>query len=448
MKYLRRHKRYNHRSRSGIVLLVTLVLLVVLATLAYTMSSRVAANRHRTNYMINYCIARYGCDSAIKYAVTSFSGMLVPAIVMRPNEPDFSDLFNLDQEEYEQFLAEWADWAAERKRIGTGDMMDFNSFGDVGSVNDTNSLFGLGDMLRDINDFNDTAWNMDANSNGPNYLEVRGPYGPPWPLIIKPVEFEIGGARVRIEIEDEDAKYPIAWMLLGEKESKRQIETGFKIFCEWMDVNESTISSLARELEDIGEIKTFSLEFKPIKITEKRPMKRTARSRSRRRGSRSYQTMRPVVKTIPASVHTTDFAKLLHSSLIDSEELARPTIVSDVRSESALKYMGMWGSGKVNINTAPRQVLEAAFAFGGDEVEITDAVIQRRRARPFKDIEDLRQSLLEHSVSIEKSKKYLTTVSSFFTIRVTAVSGSAKASAIAAIKKIGSKTERVAVIGG
>ncbi len=49
-------------SRPGIVLLLTLVLLVVLATLGYTFSSRVAAQRHRNQYIIDYSRARYGCD--------------------------------------------------------------------------------------------------------------------------------------------------------------------------------------------------------------------------------------------------------------------------------------------------------------------------------------------------------------------------------------------------
>lgn len=56
-------------NRPGIVLLVTLVLLVVLATLGYTFSSRVAAQRHRNQYIIDYSRARYGCDSAVKYAL-------------------------------------------------------------------------------------------------------------------------------------------------------------------------------------------------------------------------------------------------------------------------------------------------------------------------------------------------------------------------------------------
>jgi hypothetical protein len=56
--------------------------------------------------------------------------------------------------------------------------------------------------------------------------------------------------------------------------------------------------------------------------------------------------------------------------------------------------------------------------------------------------------LLRYSDSIEKCKKYITTVSSIFTIKVTAVSGAAKASAIIAITKDGKKIERIAVISG
>ena len=110
--------------------------------------------------------------------------------------------------------------------------------------------------------------------------------------------------------------------------------------------------------------------------------------------------------------------------------------------------MGMWGSRKVNINTAPRHVLEAAFTFGGDEVEIAEEIIQRRRIGPFKNIKDLKRVLLRYSVSIEKCEKYITTASNFFTIKVTAVSGLAKASAVIAIMKEGKKIQKIAVISG
>ena len=108
----------------------------------------------------------------------------------------------------------------------------------------------------------------------------------------------------------------------------------------------------------------------------------------------------------------------------------------------------MWASTKVNINTAPRHVLEAAFAFGGDADEIAEEIIQRRRMEPFTDIEDLRKTLLRYSDSIEKCQKYITTESRFFTINATAVSGVAKASTVIAVTKDGKKLKRIALISG
>ncbi len=110
--------------------------------------------------------------------------------------------------------------------------------------------------------------------------------------------------------------------------------------------------------------------------------------------------------------------------------------------------MGMWGTMKININTAPRHVLEAAFIFGGDEVPIAEEIIQRRREEPFKDIQDLKKALFRYSDSIGRCEKFITTVSRFFTIKVTVVSGVAKASSVIAITKDGEKVQRIAVING
>jgi type II secretory pathway component PulK len=103
---------------------------------------------------------------------------------------------------------------------------------------------------------------------------------------------------------------------------------------------------------------------------------------------------------------------------------------------------------KVNVNTAPRHVLEAAFTFAGDQVQIAEEIIQRRRIEPFTDIQDLRTSLFRYSDSIGKCEKYITTSSRFFTIKVTAVSGAAKASTVIAITKDGKIVKRIAVING
>jgi len=430
--------RNNTRNRPGIVLLVTLVLLVVLSTLGYTLSTRVSAQRHRNQYIIDYSSARYGCDSAVKYALATLED-IDPQLISRPNEPDFSDLFYLSEAEYQELLEQWSLESQAAMLEGS------KSFNDVIVVSNV-------DELSDTDDVNDINFNEIGIIGSGSYdsLAIPGPYGPPWPFITEPVEFEVGSAKVRIEIEDENAKYPLGWALLNDRVIEREAQAGFETFCEMTGLDAEQIDSLKSELTEIGQIKPFALDFKMMTRTVRTPITtRTTSSKSRTsKTSQPRITRKPVTVAEQISEQTTHFAKLFHSSLIDTEALARPTIVSPGRNESALKYMGMWGTMKVNINTAPRHVLESAFIFGGDEVQIAEEIIQRRRIEPFKDIQDLKKAVFRYSDSIGRCEKYITTVSRFFTIKVTAVSGVAKVSSVIGITKDGEKVKRIAVING
>ncbi len=418
------------RSRSGVVLLVTLVLLVVLATLGYTLSSRVASQRHRDQFIIDYSNARYGCDSAVKYALATLQE-LDPELISRPNEPDFSDLFALDEIGYQELLAQWS---AESQSDTFNNGKDFD---DKSGIDDVNSISGYESRMDGFND--------------PDSIVIRGPYGPPWPFVTEPAEFEIGSAKVRIEIEDENAKYPLGWAMLNNPELEREIEAGFVTFCEMMGLDFMEISSLREQLKRISEIKPFTLTFKPITKTIRRPVTTTAKTTSK---SRTSRTTRPRIirKTISVakqiSDQTTHFAKVFHSSLIDTESLAQPTIIVGDRKEYPLKYIGLWGTRQVNINTAPRHVLEAAFIFGGNQVEIAEEIIQQRREEPFANVEDIKSKLSRYSESIGKCEEYITTESRFFMIKITSTSGVARASSMIAITKEGNKVTRIAVING
>lgn len=424
------------QNRRGIVLLITLVLLVVLSTLGYTLSSRVTAQRHRDQYIIDYSQARYACDSAMKYALapTTFEDF-DPQLISRPNEPDFSDLFTLSEVEFKEMLEQWAAEYGDPRFDSRETFEEAIDLMDIGDVNDINDVNDLGRSRSETGDSDDAP-----------SVKIPGPYGPAWPFVTEPVELEIGSAKVRIEIEDENAKYPIGWALLADKKVEREAQAGFETFCEWMGLDGREIGLLRQQLEGIGDIKPFQLEFKPTTTPIRTPAATTTS------GSRRTRRTRITRKTVSAAdqiaKQNTDFAKLLHSSLIDTELLARPTILSETRKESALKYLAMWPSRKVNINTAPRHVLEAAFTFGGDADRIAEQIIQRRREEPFTDIGDLKRSLFSYSDSISRCENYITTASRFFTIRVTAVSGAAKVSAIAAITKDGPTIKRVAVISG
>lgn len=436
------NSRNSRGNRPGIVLLVTLVLLVILSALGYTLSSRIADQRHREQYIIDYQAARYGCDSAAKYAFAKLQDISSPPLIDRPNEPDFSDLFTLDEAEYKKLWADWVKEKAAAKTNNTGETPDVNDANDANNISDINDV----NDINDVSEANDTGFTFDFND--PNSLVVRGPYGPPWPLIIKPIELQIGSTKITIVIEDEEAKYPIGWAMLEGEEVEREASAGFETFCEWMDINDVQVDSLKQELKAISEIKTFKLDFEQITVSERIESDAGPAETGRRTRARRISRTRSIQKTIPSSVHVTDFAKLFHSSLINIEALAEPTILTDNRKESALKYMALWASNKVNINTAPRQVLEAAFTFGGDADKIAEEIIKRRRTKPFKDMEDLRKSMLKYSDSIGKCEKYITTTSRFFTVRITAVSGVAEASIVFAITKDGKKIEKIAAISG
>jgi hypothetical protein len=423
-----RNNRIISGNRPGIVLLVTVVLLVVLATLGYILSSRVAAQRHRNQYIIDYSKARYGCDSAVRYAIATLED-INPQLVSRPNEPDFSDLFALDDIGYYGLLAQWnlgPQFTASGADKASSDMAEHDGVGKLGPGGSGTAGFDSFDAM-----------------------SIRGPYGAPWPFVTEPAEFEIGSATVRIEIEDENAKYPLGWVLLDDIKIKREVDAGFVTFCEMARLDAGQIEALREQLAEVGKIKPFKQEFKPIRTTVKTPVTPTTSSKSRT--SRTPRS-RSLTKTISASQQVSEqtghFAKIFHSSLIDTEALARPTIVAESRKESPLKYIGMWGSRKVNINTAPRHVLEAAFVFGGNQVEIAEAIIQLRRESVFGTIDELKDELFRFSDSIDKCAQYITTTSRFFTVRITAVSGAARASSIIAITKDGDTVERIAAING
>ena len=76
--------------------------------------------------------------------------------------------------------------------------------------------------------------------------------------------------------------------------------------------------------------------------------------------------------------------------------MAQPLPDTADRVESPLKYLSLWGAQRVNVNTAPRHVLEATFALAMDSFDIpefTQEVIELRKEKPFRNIDDLKEAV-------------------------------------------------------
>lgn len=406
--------------RSGIVLLVTLVILAVIAMLGYTLTSQVMEERLRHQYLIDYSQARYGCDSALKYAIASMED-IDPVFINRADYPDFSDLFALDAEQYRDYIERWQKSSKQ---------------------NDSNvTYFSTRDLFtKDANDTNDT----DTEDSGT--IVVPGPYGAAWPLIAEPVEIEIGTAKVRIEIEDENAKYPLGWALIENKDIQWELDSGFETFCEMSGMEYEEIQALKSDLNEIKKIKPFKVDFSPVVTTTREAVKASGAGKTPATTTQVKRTVLTVATQM--SNQTTSFSRIFNSSLLDREALARAKIIDGDRKESPLKYISTWGTRLININSAPRHVLEAAFIFSGDQVDIADQIIKLRQIQPFEEMDDLQKRVVGYTDKIEKSKNYITTKSDIFTIRITATSGTAKAFALIAVKKDANTVTRIASING
>lgn len=477
VNHCRRYRGTANRSRTAFVLLLTMIVLVVLASLAAGLSVHLTMANRRQQYMIEYQRARYGLDSAMKY-IMSVMPTKTFKLTERADMPDFSDLFWMTDEQYGQFIQYWASTATEEQietvtkaealseqtmEKGNEDLMSWLSslFGSApgGSLNDANSLMDP-NGLTDPN----AAW----MSLDPNDITVPGPYGPDWPYVIEPIELKIGDSSVTITIEDENAKMPLSWMVTNFQQVNKQAEYSLETFGRWMQMSEEDIAELKASLDDVYKQKMFKVNPNPILLQQAATptppptgagANRFTSSRGRYARTTPGQSPQPqtpapaqaAAKERPASAHATDFAKLFQSSLINQEPLARPLADTGTRSESALKYLSLWGSQRININTAPRHVLEAAFTLAVDSFdapELAQKVIEQRKEKPFAKVEELKDAGMMDTETFNSVRNYVTTTSNFFKIRVTSQSGNATASAVATVIKEGKIVQPLAILYG
>ena len=176
------------------------------------------------------------------------------------------------------------------------------------------------------------------------------------------------------------------------------------------------IAGLNKDLATIGETKPFKMEFKPETADVEVPANLRSRVTRPTPGRLPRSVRRRTVSKKPVSAEeqlqqqNKEFAKLFHSSMVNTALLSRPSIESDSRKESALKYLGLWATRHVNVNTAPRHVLEAAMSFGSvvNAPKIADAIIQQRKIKPVTDVNEIKKAVLGYSDSIEELPDFLT----------------------------------------
>jgi type II secretory pathway component PulK len=242
------------------------------------------------------------------------------------------------------------------------------------------------------------------------------------------------------------------WLTNTDKQLMPVTKEILRVFCSWYGIDEKDVTEFRQRLDEVAKIKPFSPNAAafntPVQVPQ--TVAPPAATPSATRAARNAAAAKPATpvpqptKAVRSGLRTySDYSKLMKSTYLNADWLTIPAIDSITRQEYPMKYLGVWGSTKVNINTAPRHVLEAAFAFGGDGDKIADALIMQRREKPFTSIDEFRRKNIGYGGQIQKCENYITTQSDVFTIRITATNGPAKCTAIAAVLRNGQKINAV-----
>ncbi|MCK4999630.1 MAG: hypothetical protein KAS23_08845, partial [Anaerohalosphaera sp.] len=216
MSIARTKTNFTAADRDGFALLLVLVVLIILSTAIYAISERIATYTHRQQYIIDYQKARYACDSGMKYALETVKTMPIK-VTERKDESelyDFSDLFHLDKDEYEDLKWQIAELKTAEQEEKKNDREEKDKAEKAKKDEDSSAkdskpeeeypmLAAMQGMLAAFGAGDETEEYFD-----PNTIKIPGPYGPEWPNVVEPIEVEIGESTVTITVEDENAKMP------------------------------------------------------------------------------------------------------------------------------------------------------------------------------------------------------------------------------------------------
>lgn len=453
-------------NRRGLALIITMIVMSILISLAYVTASKIISRQRRHNYLLNYYKANYACDSASRYAENQFKNSVDLSLKSREYMPDFSDLFLIDYATYKEMLAEFAEAIDLRKQER------YEYFHDTGSFTIETEDDQLPLLIDDI--INQMLGISDGNSNSSNddsddlvaynqaitdqllspitseqveALIIPGPYGQKWPNIVEPIEMELGEAKISITIEDENSKYPIVWALENDPKTTRESEASLEIFTEWLGLTDEKADNFFEATEKAKKLKPFKIGMDTGYVTKQEEFKTRSVVKDKDGKRKSVFQTRTRTRKVSRGEESLymDYMYLFNATF-DVQGLSRDYYEDEYRKENIAMYMGLWGTQQVNINTAPRHVLEALFVYGGNEVDIAEEVIKQRQLQPFKSFDNLRERLYSYSGSLDEVKDRILCRSICWSIHVEASCGNAVARSTTAIMRTNKTYVKIATV--
>jgi len=216
----------------------------------------------------------------------------------------------------------------------------------------------------------------DAGSGFPSFVLMRD-------------HIQIGQTDVEIEIQDENAKWPVLWHMSRNSPfsvtmDQAQVQKGYNKFTSLSRVNPVDARIALKMFYNMGS--QFSLP--PAEFT----VNLTSNARtSRRIVYRHIGYTKKREEAIQRRDQMKLFGRDFKDRLINDINVAVLNKKMSGTSASFSDYLGIWGHNRININTASSEILKSAFLPLGLTTHKAHLIIEYRNQKPFNHTNDLNQ---------------------------------------------------------
>ncbi|MCH9022731.1 MAG: helix-hairpin-helix domain-containing protein [Planctomycetes bacterium] len=198
---------------------------------------------------------------------------------------------------------------------------------------------------------------------------------------------QIGLSDVEIEIQDENAKWPVLWHMPGNspfsaKRDWAHLQKGFNKFAASAGVNATDTRTALNMMDNTG--KRFRMPAAEFIVN----LTSNART-SRRIIYRHIGYTKKREEAIQRRDQMKLFGRDFKDKLINDINVAALNENLPDKSASLSDYLGFWGHNRININTASPEILKGAFLPLGLNDKKVQMIVDYRKNKPFNHTNDL-----------------------------------------------------------
>jgi len=232
----------------------------------------------------------------------------------------------------------------------------------------------------------------------------------------------VGDVSVEIEIHDENAKWPMLWLLAspfdGRGNSVRS-ESGLRELGRSLGVGDAAVRQAIKWSRSVGG--SLDIPAPEVTIEQSDPKSKVVRRRRTRRRHLGHKEI--IAQTSQRYQAMSILAMQWYDQLRGDGELVDLAGSLESHAGSFADYLGVWGHNKINLNSAPPEVLVGAFGALGMTEKEAQAIAKYRQAKPFTNAGQLRE-ITEIPSDLRNSLYNLVRVdSNTFSVRVVAQMG-------------------------